>query len=326
MGADRVLEFPMRAEHGKQRFEDTFRKAVVEGLSRPQKSLPSKYFYDRAGSLLFEEITRLPEYYLTRSEQSIMESNIEVIAAALGEKLALIEYGSGSSQKTRLLLDHLPEGSTYVPIDISGRHLREVAASIRREYPGIRVVPVHADYTTPVELPPVSGRRVVFFPGSTIGNFEPPRATAFLQRIHRVVGENGGALIGADLKKDLSVLLPAYNDSSGVTARFNLNLLARINRDLGADFDLTGFDHRAVYEAEEGRIEMHLVSRRRQTVQVGGAMFSFAEGDYIHTENSYKYGTDQFGHIARDAGFRVEHIWTDEAEWFAVFLLHAMPQ
>ncbi|NNE45610.1 MAG: L-histidine N(alpha)-methyltransferase [Rhodothermales bacterium] len=303
--------------------EASFLNDVLTGLSGSPKSLPSKYFYDATGSALFDKITELEEYYPTRTELQIMRENIDAIGASLGEELAIIEYGSGSSTKTRMILEHIPPGSTYVPIDISGVHLNQVADGLTADYPDLHVIPVHADYTTPVDLPEFDGRRVVYFPGSTIGNFRPANATRFLKRMHTIVGDDGGAIIGVDLKKDPEVLLNAYDDASGVTAEFNLNLLARINRELAADFDLDGFAHRAIYDEDEGRIEMHLVSRKAQTVRVADRAFRFERGEYVHTENSYKYGIDQFSELARGADFWVEQVWTDKRSWFALFLLHA---
>ena len=303
--------------------DSTLLTDVIAGLSASPRSLPSKYFYDREGSRLFDEITRLDEYYLTRTETAIMRANIDDICAALGEEVVLIEYGSGTSTKTRLLLDHIPRGSTYIPIDISGAHLKEAADELAIDYPHVRVMPVHADYSSPVDLPAVEGRRVVYFPGSTIGNFDPAGAAAFLRRIHQRVGDDGGALIGVDLRKDLDVLLPAYNDREGVTARFNLNLLVRLNRELEADFDVRAFEHRAIYNETDGRIEMHLVSKVSQTVRVGSHAFDFSAGESVHTENSYKYEIGQFTNLARQAGFWVERTWTDVQSWFAIFLLHA---
>ncbi len=296
---------------------------VLNGLSTRPKSLPSKYFYDRRGSELFDEITRLDEYYLTRTETEIMRDYISDIAVSLGDQVVIIEYGSGTSTKTRLLLDHLSKGSTYIPIDISGAHLKEVADELARDYPHVCVLPVHADYSSAVDLPRVPGRRIVYFPGSTIGNFDPANAENFLRRIHAQVGDDGGALIGVDLKKDLSILLPAYNDAAGVTAAFNLNLLDRLKSELDATLDVGAFHHRAVYDDVEGRIEMHLVSIADQTIRVGGSDVELRAGEYIHTESSYKYDIQQVTELAGSAGFWVERIWTDDRNWFAIFLLHA---
>ncbi len=296
---------------------------VVAGLASTPKKIPSKYFYDVVGSRLFDRITELPEYYPTRTELGIMRTNVGAIASCLGSNVVLIEYGSGSSTKTRLILDQLDENSTYIPIDISGDHLHVVASDLARDYPGLHVIPVHADYSKPVDLPDVKGRRVVYYPGSTIGNFEPPSAQRFLSRMRSVVGDDGGMLIGVDLEKDATTLEAAYNDSEGVTAAFNLNLLRRANNELSADFDLDGFRHRSVYCKDEGRIEMHLVSKRDQVVRVGGQAFHFVTDEYIHTENSYKYGIDRFAKLASEIGFTMTHSWTDAKCWFCVAFLRS---
>ncbi len=300
---------------------DQFLTDVMAGLASTPQRIPSKYFYDEVGSRLFDRITELPEYYPTRTELGIMRENVRSIASCLGSDVVLIEYGSGSSTKTRLILDLLEGNSTYVPIDISGDHLQRTASEIARDYPDLSVIPVHADYSEPVRLPDVKGRRVVYYPGSTIGNFEPPAAKRFLSRLRRIVGDDGGVLIGVDLEKDPAVLEAAYNDSEGVTAAFNLNILRRANNELGADFDLTGFRHRAVYCKDEGRIEMHLMSERNQYVRVAGKMYAFVADEYIHTENSYKYGIDQFSSLVSEAGFSMTDSWTDARRWFCVAFL-----
>ena len=294
---------------------------VLEGLSATPKMIPSKYFYDETGSQLFDRITEQPEYYLTRTELAIMRQNIGSIVECLGSAVVLIEYGSGSSVKTRLLLDHLDGKSTYVPIDISGDHLQRIAEELHRDYPRLNVVPLHADYSVPVVLPVLEGRKVVYYPGSTIGNFEPEEAIDFLRRMSRIVGNRGAVLIGVDLEKDDEVLYAAYNDSGGVTAEFNLNILRRVNRELGADFDVQGFGHRALYDHVQGRVEMHLVSLADQEVHVGGKSFAFEYGEHVHTENSYKYRFEQFADLAAAAGFSVEKEWADDRMWFCVALL-----
>ncbi len=296
---------------------------VRKGLSARKKWLPSKYFYDEIGSRLFEEITELDEYYLTRTERAIMVSNIGQIAEELGERVVLIEYGSGSSTKTRLLLDHLVAGSAYVPIDISGDHLQQTADTIRLEYPDLAVVPIHDDYSTPVELPEIEGRRIVYYPGSTIGNFEPPAATRFLMRMRTVVGDGGGVLIGVDLRKDVRILEAAYNDHRGITAQFNLNLLRRVNRELQGRFNLDAFSHVAFFSERESRIEMHLESNIPQTVEVAAVPYVFEAGERIHTENSYKYDVDRFVSLASAAGLDTARVWTDPKRWFAVIYLTA---
>jgi dimethylhistidine N-methyltransferase len=298
-----------------------FRDEVVAGLRRTPKSIPCKFFYDAAGSALFEAICDLPEYYPTRTETGILERHLPAIAARLGRGCLAIEYGSGSGAKTRLLLDHLPAPAGYLPIDISREQLMRSAAELAMAYPGLDVLPVCADYTLPLDLPPWPrpvSRRVVFYPGSTIGNFHPAEAEAFLAGIARVCGRGGGLLIGVDLEKDRPTVERAYNDADGVTAAFNLNLLARVNRELEADFDLDAFDHRAPYNAAAGRIEMHLVSRKAQRARVGAERFQFAAGEAIVTEYSYKYDLVHFAALARRAGFDVKAVWTDPRQWFSV--------
>ena len=297
---------------------DTFLDEVKAGLAQPQKAIPSKYFYDQRGSALFDQITELDAYYPTRTETAIMERHIGGMAEQIGKSALLVEYGSGSSTKTRILLDHL-DLAAYVPIDISCEHLFRTSDGLAEAYPGLDILPVCADYTSAFALPDVrAARTVVYFPGSTIGNFQPDEAEAFLRRIADVCGTGGGLLIGVDLKKDRATLEAAYDDSEGITAEFNLNVLRRINLELGADFDLDAFAHRAVYNAEKGRIEMYLVSRRDQQVLLDGTSVAFQEGETIHTENSYKYSLADFARLAARAGFAVEQVWTDEAERFSV--------
>lgn len=294
---------------------------VIEGLCGDQKTLPCKYFYDIQGCRLFDAICELEEYYPTRTELAIMETYIDDMAQSLGPDCLLIEYGSGSSVKTRLLLDKVPQLAGYVPIDIACAHLHHVARSLRKAYPGLSVHPVCADYTRPFAVPPCPNQvshRVVYFPGSTIGNFDPEEATAFLRRIGRVVGTGGDLLIGVDLLKPIDVLEAAYNDQAGVTAEFNLNLLHRINRELYGTFDVEAFEHRAVFNEEENRIEMHLVSTRDQRARIGRVEFQFARGESIHTENSYKYNLEDFESLARKAGFDVAQVWTDPGALFSV--------
>jgi dimethylhistidine N-methyltransferase len=300
---------------------DAMLREVLAGLARPDKKLPCKYFYDERGSRLFDEICELEEYYLTRCELAILRRDAGEMAGRLGPGCALVEYGSGSSLKTRLLLDRLDRPAAYVPVDISGEHLLRSARRLARAYPDLEVVPVCADFTRPFPLPPLRHpprRRVVYFSGSTIGNFGPAEATALLAGIARLCGPGGGLLIGVDLKKDRAILEAAYNDRRRVTAAFNLNLLARLNRELGADFDLGGYRHHAFYNAGPGRIEMHLVSLVAQTVHVGGAAFELAAGETICTEYSYKYGLDDFRALAARVGLAVEQVWTDERGLFSV--------
>ncbi|MDA0231907.1 MAG: L-histidine N(alpha)-methyltransferase [Chloroflexi bacterium] len=294
---------------------------VLSGLGRAQKSLPSKYFYDEEGSRIFDEITMLPEYYPTRTEAEIMRLQGGEIAATLGEGVLLVEYGSGSSAKTRILLDLMRRPAGYVPVDISGDYLRQVARELQADYPDTPVLPVVADFTQPFLLPdtPVSARRnIVYFPGSTIGNFPHTDALRILQQMAKLAGEHGGVLIGVDLVKPLDLLLAAYNDSQHVTARFNLNLLQRMNRELDANFDISQFRHEAIFNAEESRIEMYLYARRSMSVCVDGVLFHFAEGESILTEYSHKYTLDSFGDLASQAGLETASVWTDPKSLFSV--------
>jgi dimethylhistidine N-methyltransferase len=317
---------PRFAFHDLRPDTGSFLDDVIAGLSRPRKALPPKYFYDERGSELFEAICRAPEYYLTRTETALMRQKAGEMARRLGPRCAVIEHGCGSGAKTRILLDAL-EPAAYVPIDISREQLRATAAGIARDYPGLPVVAVCADYSRPLALPGVDGlgarRRIVYFPGSTIGNFTPAEAAGFLGNVRRLVGPSGGMLIGVDLRKDAARLNAAYNDKRGVTAEFNLNLLARINRELGADFDLASFRHDAFYNAAMGRIEMHLVSLKEQEVNVRGHRFAFRAGESIHTENSCKYSVAEFQALARRAGFMPERYWTDPGRLFAIHYLVA---
>ncbi len=302
-------------------------REILEGLRGTQKTLPSKYFYDEEGSRLFERITRLEEYYPTRTELGILEERLPEIARRIGENAILIELGSGSSRKTRMLLDELPELAGYVPVDISGEYLAKVTEILDREYPDLMILPVSADYTRPMELPELrkGGCRYVFFyPGSTIGNFEPPQARDFMQSLSRVLKPGEGMLIGVDLqpgpKKPKSVIEAAYDDREGVTAAFNKNILVRINRELQGDFDPEAFDHRAFYNSDENRMEMHLVSRKDQRVTVAGETFVLRKGETIHTENSYKYSLEGFAALVRP-WFETEQVWTDRRDYFSVHYL-----
>lgn len=302
----------------------SFRKDVIAGLSLPQKAVPPKYFYDARGSRLFEAICRLKEYYPTRSELALTRRHLAAIARFAGGGCELIEYGSGASVKTRLLLRRL-RPARYVPVDISESALRAAAGRLGREFPWLEVAAVAGDFSRPMKLPPVRGRgrRVVYFPGSTIGNLTPAEAQAFLRMTRRQVGAGGAMLVGVDLKKDASVLHAAYNDAKGVTAAFNLNLLARINRELRGDFDLRRFRHYAFYNAALGRIEMHLVSLAPQRVKIGAHRFAFETGESIHTENSYKYSIGGFRALAKSAGFRAKEVWLDPEGRFALHGLAA---
>jgi dimethylhistidine N-methyltransferase len=309
---------PLPREQGNDALAD-----VLRGLAKPKKTLPTELLYDARGSELFEQICELPEYYPTRTELAIMRAHVDEIAEAIGPEATLFEYGSGSSVKTRLLLAALHEPRAYLPVDISREHLLATAAQLREEFPALRVEPICADFTRPLELPTTlgPGRRVGYFPGSTIGNFEVPAAIELLRQLARLAGRDGRVLVGADLRKPASVLEPAYDDAAGVTAEFNLNLLARINRELRGDFDLSRFEHRAYWDDEHGRIVMTLVSTCAQVVTVAGHSFAFAEGEAIRTEYSHKYTLDGFAELAQRAGLRVERVWTDPQQWFSVQLL-----
>ena len=305
---------------------DSFREDLIAGLSQPQKQLPPKYFYDAAGSRLFDRICRLPEYYPTRTELAITRANLAAIARFAGAGCELIEYGSGASRKTRLLIRAL-RPAAYVPVDISEAALAGAAQRLAREFGWLHIFAVAGDFTQPLRLPVFRSRpgrrRIVYFPGSTIGNLTPEDAQAFLRMTRGQVGRAGAMLVGVDLKKDANLLHAAYNDARGVTAAFNLNLLARANRELGADFGLRRFRHYAFYNPARGRIEMHVVSLARQSVGVGEHRFAFEPGETIHTENSYKYAVEEFATLASEAGFRAERVWRDARARFALFGLVA---
>ncbi len=300
---------------------DAFAADVVAGLAAKPKRLPPKYFYDTAGSALFEQITRLAEYYPTRCELALLHENAAAMASFFPSGCALIEFGSGSSRKARILLGAAATVEAYVPIDISGDFLQQDAVQLRRDFPHLAVCPVVADFTAASELPPAVAHmpRVGFFPGSTIGNFEPHEAAGFLRRAERLLGVGAVLLVGVDLIKAPDILYRAYNDPAGVTAKFNLNLLARINRELGADFDLAAFEHHAFYNVERRRIEMHLASTRRQKIRVCGVTVEFRAGETIHTENSYKYSIDSFQALAHGSGWSPLAVWSDHM--FSVHLL-----
>ena len=300
---------------------DQFLEEALDGLTDEPKTLPCKYFYDERGSQIFDRICELEEYYPTRTELSIMEQHGAAMGANLGPRCLLVEYGSGSSLKTRLLLAELDEPVAYVPVDISREHLQSSAKAFAEAHPSIPVLPVCADFTEPFTLPeaPTAARRsVVYFPGSTIGNLGPEEAHGFLGDIATQVGHGGGLLIGVDLEKDRETLERAYDDGEGVTAAFNKNVLARINRELGADFDLDSFDHRAHWSDTHKRVEMHLVARKDMVVRLDGVTIEFAAGETIHTENSHKYSLEGFADLARRAGFEVEAVWTDTDALFSV--------
>ncbi len=303
---------------------ENFRDDVLNGLAQPRKALAPKYFYDARGSELFEAICELPEYYPTRTELAMMQADAREMARLLGPDCLLIEYGAGSGRKTGVLIEALAPAA-YVAIDISRTALQQCAATLAAAYPAVRVAAVCADYSRQLELPEIAGiaprRRVIYFPGSTIGNFTRPDALGFLRHAHALAGAGGAMLVGVDLKKDPARLHAAYNDGQGVTAAFNLNLLARINRELAGNFDLAGFAHHAFYDIAEGRIEMHLRSLRAQQVSVAGQTFHFGAGETMHTENSCKYSVEEFQQLARAAGFTPTHCWTDAGQLFSVHYL-----
>jgi dimethylhistidine N-methyltransferase len=317
---------PQRASHGARPLETSEILAdVLHGLGGTRKTLPPKLFYDDVGARLFERICTLDEYYLTRSEFSILRERSREIADFIGPRVALVEYGSGAAIKVRFLLDALRDPAAYVPIDISREQLARVAAELEADYPLLAVRPICGDYTRLLPLPnlPPHSRRAAFFPGSTIGNFHPAEAAAFLTRIRRTVGTGGALVIGVDRRKDAAVLHAAYDDPQGVTAAFNRNVLRRINRELGADFDLASFRHVAFFNDDASRIEMHLESTRDQSVNVAGNTFDFVAGETIWTESSYKYDEDQLATVASAAGFRVDRLWTDANDFFWVGALTA---
>jgi dimethylhistidine N-methyltransferase len=297
-------------------------KEVLHGLSLPQKALPSRFFYDERGSALFEEITELPEYYPTRTEIALLKSCSTSIASYVPSRTAVVEFGSGSSQKTELLLQALDCPSAYIPIEISASALYPAALRIQQNFPGLRVHPILGGFDDLSSLKlPSSGRiRTGFFPGSTIGNMAPGEAASFLRMARRFLGTGALFLIGADLQKPLDILLPAYNDARGVTAAFNRNILLRINRELGGDFDLGLFEHLAIYNEQEGRIEMHLRASRAHGASVAGRAFAFQAGETIHTENSYKYTVPGFHNLGRNGGWTPLRTWIDEKNLFSIHL------
>ena len=297
---------------------------VLAGLSRTPKRLPSKYFYDRRGSELFEEITRQPEYYLTRIELALLAASATEIAEAVGPRAHVVEYGSGSGRKTRLLLDALDDPVAYTPIEISRSALLASVERLDREFDDIEVLPVCADFTEPVPLPTPARKAdhaLVFFPGSTLGNFTDGEAVRLLRAMHETMGDRGGALLGVDLQKSPAIIEAAYNDANGVTAAFTLNLLARLNRDIGSDFDLDGFAHRADYVEAAGRIETFLDSRRPQVVTIEGRRFDFAEGEAMQVEYSQKYTDDGLAALAAEAELKIVRRWNDPQDWFGLRLL-----
>jgi dimethylhistidine N-methyltransferase len=293
---------------------------ILSGLQQPQKTIPSKYFYDERGSLLFDQITHVEEYYLTRAEREIMRQHIDEITDVIGNNSVIIEPGSGSCNKMRMLLNHLPALKACIPVDISREYLGEVVQELRRDYPDLIVKPVCADYTKPFQLPKIDvpfDYYVVFYPGSTIGNFQPREAQDFLKMLSEFMVPGGGLIIGVDLQKDQRILEAAYNDREGITAAFNKNILLRLNRELNGDFVLSQFNHLAFYNGEKGRLEMHLQSRCDQTASLNGSSIHFNKGETIHTENSYKYSLEGFRSLV-STWFTVEKVWTDENDLFSL--------
>ena len=298
-------------------------REILAGLNGAQKTVSPKYFYDDRGSQLFERICALPEYYLTRTEIKIMRQYANEMAAGIGEAASVIEFGIGSGTKTKLLLRSLQDPVAFIPVDISARHLARTSRELGDEFPSIEMLPVAADFTRPISLPEParpSSRNLVYFPGSTIGNFKIEAAAQLLGVMRAMAGDNGALLIGIDLKKDPAVLHRAYNDREGVTAEFNRNLLTRLNRDFGADFDTRRFEHQAVYDEAAGRIEMRLVSSERQKVTIAGHTIEFQKGEYLLTEYSHKYGLAEFIEVAQAAGFEFRRSWQDSKEWFGILL------
>ncbi|MBI1249201.1 L-histidine N(alpha)-methyltransferase [bacterium] len=303
---------------------DRFLDDSLTGLNDSPKRLPCKYFYDRRGSQLFDQICETDEYYLTRTETTIMQRYAGEMGQCLGEGIRLVELGSGSSIKTRTLLDHLIDPVAYVPVDISREHLLASAEQISDEYPDIEILPVCADFTKPFTLPNPSAKpshSAVYFPGSTIGNFQPQAAQKLLHSMAQMCGQQGGLLIGIDLQKDREILERAYNDDEGVTAAFNLNLLHRMRKELGATLDVEAFEHHAIYNQQQGRIEIYLRSQVEQTIHLDGQSVRLEEGELIHTEYSHKYTIDGFAQMAGEVGWTLRRSWTDANNYFAVLHL-----
>ncbi len=302
----------------------TFLRDVVYGLSQSEKELQCKYFYDERGSILFDQICELDEYYLTRAEQQIMLDHVDEMAEQLGSGVMLVEFGSGSSTKSRILLDALIDPVAYVPLDISEDHLLKTASLLASAYPQLEILPLVTDFTQPFVLPNASRKpshAAVYFPGSTIGNFVPEAAAGLMQRITRILGPQGGLLIGVDLQKEQATIEAAYNDTKGVTDEFNLNVLHRVNRELGADFDVDQFRHKAIYNPDAGRVEIFVVSNIDQVVAVGGHHFEFQADEHVLTEYSHKYTIEGFVALASSAGFALHKYWTDDRQMFAVLHL-----
>jgi dimethylhistidine N-methyltransferase len=306
--------------------QNAFEDDVIEGLSQLQKTIPCRWLYDERGSELFEDITVLPEYYPTRTETSILSQYAPEIASHVGPHATVVEYGAGASVKTRILIDALEELSTYIPVDISAEFLQSSAASLQKDYPDVKIEPVVADFLSAVDLPekPAKGARVGFFPGSTIGNLESSEITGFMKRAREDLGSDAQFILGADLKKDPNILIPAYDDSAGITSEFNLNLLRRINGELEANFDVSSFAHEARWNEDDSRIEMHLVSERDQSVEVSGQTFNFKHGETVHTENSRKFEIGALQKLIAQCGWEMADSWIDKDCLFSVLLFKAI--
>lgn len=313
------MDYCSAASTGVDQATNEFLHDVLHGLSQSPKTLPCKYFYDQRGCELFDAICETDEYYVTRVELEIMRRHAAEMAKVIGAHAAIFEYGSGSSVKTPLLLEQLEQPAAYIPVDIAGEHLECTVESLSLQFPELKVLPVAADFTQPFESPDIECRRkVVYFPGTTIGNFETHQARQLLENIATLGGKGGGLLIGFDLVKDIEVLEAAYNDQQGVTAEFNKNLLVRINRELNADFEIDEFTHRAIYNEKFDRIDAFLVCQNEQAVAIGEHEFSFAEGEVICTEHSHKYRLEDFDELASQANLQRRALWTDENQYFAV--------
>ena len=299
---------------------------VIDGLNQKPKTLKPKYFYDNRGAELFTEICKTPEYYPTRTEIEILKLNAKDIASEIGDNVVLIEYGSGALEKIQILLNVLENPAGVIPVDISKDQLIEATAELQTMYPDLKIIPIPADFTKPISIPklsPAPANRVAFFPGSTIGNFEPDLAISFLQGVTDTIGPGGLLLIGFDLKKQTETLVAAYDDKAGITETFNKNILHRINTELGGNFDIQSFKHIARYNEKEGRIEMHLESQTNQSVSIKNTVFQFMEKETIHTENCYKFTETDFKALASKAGLSPVKAWNDNRRYFAVMLLRA---
>ncbi len=318
------MDTPLLRLHDKSPGRESFAGSLIAGLARTPKEISCKYFYDAAGSYLFERICELPEYYQTRTEMALLSRHAGELAGLIGPDVEIVEFGAGSLRKVRILLDALPGVRAYTPLDISGDYLREVVRALAADYPALALRPLTRDFTEALDIPALAGnpRRAGFFPGSTIGNFRPDAAMALLRRM-RAALDGGGLLVGVDLIKDPARLHAAYNDAAGITALFNKNLLARANRELGADFEPGAFAHYAPYNPASHRIEMYLVSLKRQAASIGGARFDFEPGEAVHTENSYKYTIESFREMAARAGFSPRAVWTDEERLFSLHWLES---